>query len=200
MALEHRFDRILFSQAVNKSLADALKSKKKAAATQSASEKKDKKVFVKSNKGGAGGDKKHTGGKPQSKKDYVSKGKKDFSGKEKKGDGKKVAPAWDRKTSKPNYAVVEKLKLNWNKARLKNISDVERTAVVNDMAKQVDQHILAVTLRHDASRAVQSIIQFGTVAQRTKVLADIKDKLHEVCNHYCTMSIIIQKHNGIIPC
>ncbi|CAM9315175.1 unnamed protein product, partial [Ectocarpus fasciculatus] len=95
---------------------------------------------------------------------------------------KKAVPAWDRKTSKPNYAVVEKLKLNWNKARLKNISDAERTAVVNDMAKQVDQHILAVTLRHDASRAVQSIIQFGTVAQRTKVLADIKDKLHEVCN------------------
>lgn len=88
--------------------------------------------------------------------------------------------SWDRKASKPNFAIVEKLKLSWNKVRLKNISPEERARVVNDMMKQVDQHVLAVTLRHDASRAVQSIIQFGSAAQRAKVLNDIKDKLSEV--------------------
>lgn len=153
-------------KAISKSLADVL-NVKKAEKMKASAEKRPKKPFVKKNKVADSG---------EEKKKFKAPYKKGKTGDKSAA----KAPVWDRKASKPNYAMVEKLKLNWNKARLKSISDGERTAVINDMAKQVDQHILAVTLRHDASRAVQSIIQFGTVAQRTKVLADIKGKLHEV--------------------
>jgi hypothetical protein len=91
------------------------------------------------------------------------------------GDGK-----WNYKRSKPNAALVQNLNQNWNKVRVKNIKSEERTAIVNGMMQQLDKHLLEVTLRHDASRAVQSVIQFGTPAQRGRVLEGIQSKFSEV--------------------
>jgi pumilio family protein 6 len=94
------------------------------------------------------------------------------------GDGK-----WNYKRSKPNAALVQNLNQNWNKVRVKNIKPEERTAIVNGMMQQLDKHLLEVTLRHDASRAVQSVIQFGTPAQRVRVLEGIQSKFSEVTNY-----------------
>jgi pumilio family protein 6 len=85
-----------------------------------------------------------------------------------------------RASQKPNFQLVEKLKNDWNKVRSKNILETERAEVVHKMVQQLDQHVLEVAMRHDASRAIQSIIQFGTVAQRTGVLESIQGKISEV--------------------
>lgn len=41
-------------------------------------------------------------------------------------------------------------------------------------------NILQVTLRHDASRAVQCILQFGTNEQRRLILNEMAERFYEV--------------------
>lgn len=116
--------------------------------------------------------------------------KRKYSGaSEKQGGGKKFAkPAgkesgdakWNYKRAKPNATLVQNLNQSWNKVRTKTIKPEERASIVNGMMQQLDKHLLEVTLRHDASRAVQSIIQFGTPAQRGRVLEAIQSKFSEV--------------------
>ena len=48
------------------------------------------------------------------------------------------------------------------------------------MAKKMEGHILQVTLRHDASRIVESILQYGTEKQRENILTELSAKLVDV--------------------
>ena len=41
-------------------------------------------------------------------------------------------------------------------------------------------NILQITLRHDASRAVQCILQFGTIEQRRLILNEMSQRISEV--------------------
>lgn len=72
------------------------------------------------------------------------------------------------------------MKQFWNSAREKNVSQRDRDAMITSIVAKMKGNILQVTLRHDASRAVQCILQFGTVPQRWQVLNEMGERLSEV--------------------
>lgn len=104
----------------------------------------------------------------------------------KKSGGKKEAPRtekeikMDRKKSKPNFELVESMKTSWNKVRTKSTSDDEKQLLLTKMSKQMEGHVLQVTLRHDASRMTQCLLQFGNDDQKQKVLNELLDKTVEI--------------------
>ena len=75
---------------------------------------------------------------------------------------------------------MEGLKVNWNKARDRATGEDIRNTTVAKMCEQVKDHILAVTLRHDASRMVQTVLQFGTVEQKETILTALTAKTSEI--------------------
>mmetsp|Transcript_15693 Transcript_15693/g.15033 ORF Transcript_15693/g.15033 Transcript_15693/m.15033 type:complete len:336 (+) Transcript_15693:61-1068(+) len=138
---------------------------------------------------------------PRSLTDAVAKDKKEHPSKnakkdggdkktfKKKTDGEKkkfnkeykapMTPA-ERRASKPNFSLVEGLKSAWNTIRQKSTAPAVRSKLVSQMATKMEGQVLQVTLRHDASRIVESILQYGTETQREKILTELTQKLVEI--------------------
>lgn len=57
---------------------------------------------------------------------------------------KKIKTYEERQQSKPNYALVEHLKVVWNQVRVKSLSNAERERLVNQMLERIKGHILQV--------------------------------------------------------
>lgn len=85
-----------------------------------------------------------------------------------------------RKSTKSNYTLVEDLKKNWNQLRMKSTSNEAKQELIAGMMKKLGGHVVEVALRHDASRIIQSIIQFGSPQQRLAILAELSPKLAEI--------------------
>eukprot|EP01036_Dinobryon_divergens_P033384 gene33384-43161_t len=77
------------------------------------------------------------------------------------------------KTERPNVKLVETLKPDWNKVRDRSTKDKARETTIKKMMVQMTGNVLKVTLRHDASRMVQSILQFGNTEQKTIILKEL---------------------------
>lgn len=148
----------------------------------------DKKPFDKTAKPANGESKPKAAGE---KKVYKASGSKDGSKAEggPKKDFKKFKPKpkvkrpmtpEERKMAKPHYKLVEGLKVNWNKVRDRGTDGDVRSSTLVKMVDQVKDHILAVTLRHDASRIVQTVLQFGTPAQKETILHALCAKTYEI--------------------
>lgn len=101
-----------------------------------------------------------------------------FDKKDVKKDGKQVRI--DRKSLKPNFELVESLKLSWNKLRERTVDPAMKASLLKEMVKQMQGHVLQVTMRHDASRVVQAIFQFGSVEQREVILAELLEKARDI--------------------
>jgi hypothetical protein len=86
----------------------------------------------------------------------------------------------ERSQSKPNFKLVEVLKSSWNKVRVKSTPEKERQQLLVTMANQMAGHVLQVTLRHDASRITQCLLQFGTAQQKQQVLQELLAKAFEI--------------------
>eukprot|EP00605_Chrysophyceae_sp_TOSAG23-4_P000768 GSChrysophyteH1.ASY1.ANO1.857.1 assembled CDS len=86
----------------------------------------------------------------------------------------------ERKSSKPNFELVETMKSSWNKVRTKSTPDDERKALLEKMSSQMQGHVPQVTLRHDASRMTQCLLQFGSTEQRQAILAELLEKSVEI--------------------
>ena len=120
---------------------------------------------------GPSSDNKETG-----KRSFQGKGGKDKSYAKKP---RQLTPE-EQRSRKPNFALVQSMKKDWNVARMKTMPAVDRVAVINGLAKNISSHILQVTLRHDASRIVQCILQYGNSQQRKAVLKELAPRLYEV--------------------
>ena len=106
--------------------------------------------------------------------------KKDFKKFKPKPKVKRPMTPEERKMAKPHYKLVEGLKVNWNKVRDRGTDGDVRSSTLVKMVDQVKDHILAVTLRHDASRIVQTVLQFGTPAQKETILHALCAKTYEI--------------------
>ena len=90
-------------------------------------------------------------------------------------------PPPNHKFKKPSYAelkerklnLVKGLKANWNTARTKAVDGNERDKTIINMLASIKGQIHQVALRHDTSRVVQTILQFGTVEQKQTVLSEL---------------------------
>mgnify|MGYP005993380535 CR=1 FL=1 len=86
----------------------------------------------------------------------------------------------ERSMSKPNFSLVETLKASWNKVRVKSTPDDVKQALLKTMSTQMAGHVLQVTLRHDASRITQCLLQFGSAQQKQLVLQELLAKAVEI--------------------
>jgi len=86
----------------------------------------------------------------------------------------------DYRATKPNFQLVENLKPVWNKIRERSTPEKIRAELVQRLVKQMTGKVLQVTLRHDASRVVQCIFQYGTKEQRGLILDELVQKLVEI--------------------
>lgn len=116
--------------------------------------------------------------------------KKVESSKGDKHDGKKVAKHAGAKASSGKAAapktnakveLVGNLISDWNKVRIKSIEVKDRSRLIDKLMKSIKGHVLQVTLRHDVSRIVQCILQFGTNAQRSAIVNEMVPKMFEIC-------------------
>jgi len=85
-----------------------------------------------------------------------------------------------RSELKPNFKLVEGLKTSWNKVRIKSTPEDVRKDLLVKMVQQMTGNVLQVTLRHDASRITQCILQFGSSEQRQVVLGELVQKSVEI--------------------
>jgi pumilio homology domain family member 6 len=128
-------------------------------------------------------------------------------------DKKKQQDPASYRTMKPHFKLVETIKTSWNRVRDHSTPAEERQKLVADMVKNIKSHVLDVTLRHDASRMVQTILQFGSDQQKELVLNELNEKMFEIaktpyghfailkaityCNQQASMKKIVtalQKH------
>ena len=82
-------------------------------------------------------------------------------------------PPPGHKFKKPSYAeikdqkmvLVNGLKTNWNKVRTKSVDTLDRKETLVQMLNGIKGQVYQVSLRHDTSRVVQTILQFGSLEQ-----------------------------------
>ena len=120
-------------------------------------------------------------------------------------------PPPNHKFKKPSYAelkerklnLVKGLKVNWNTARTKTVDVSERDKTIVNMLSSIQGQIHQVALRHDTSRVVQTILQFGSIEQRQKVLSELGNIL--IFMSFCmVMYVLIVKFksssSSTLPC
>lgn len=84
---------------------------------------------------------------------------------------------------RPTTAIVikvERLKGSWNKVRDRSTDSETRTKLIEDMTKAMTGYIAQVTLRHDAARIVQTVLQFGNQEQKDLMLNELVGKTVEI--------------------
>lgn len=127
---------------------------------------------------------------------FAKKNKKPF---DKKGDHK---GSKDKKNEKPNYKakkphfqLIESMKTHWNKIRERSTSEEARQSLLKEMIKAIKTHILEITLRHDVSRIIQSVLQFGDALQKDLVLQELLARFYEIAKtpygHFTVLKAII---------
>jgi hypothetical protein len=86
------------------------------------------------------------------------------------------------------------MKQIWNKIREKSASKETRANLVNNILQIIQNHIVEITLRHDASRIIQTVIQFGNDRQREMVLNELLPKFYEIAKspygHFTILKMI----------
>ena len=87
------------------------------------------------------------------------------------------------------------MKSHWNTVRIKATTAAVREKLVQQMASKMEGQVLQVTLRHDASRIVESILQYGTEKQREKILHELLSKLVEIAKtpygHFVVLKVSV---------
>jgi pumilio family protein 6 len=96
--------------------------------------------------------------------------------------GKKSDPKLSAKSkTTAKIELVGNLKNDWNKVRIRTIDVAERNKLIEKLLNSIRGRVLQVTLRHDVSRIVQCVLQFGTDAQRSVVVNEMAPKVFEIC-------------------
>eukprot|EP00753_Platysulcus_tardus_P002452 PLAT11661.6.p1 GENE.PLAT11661.6~~PLAT11661.6.p1 ORF type:complete len:611 (-),score=278.93 PLAT11661.6:117-1856(-) len=75
-----------------------------------------------------------------------------------------------------NDAVTDAKQL-WNRARMKDLKPSVRAELISQLAEKMTGKTRLVVRRHDASRVVQTIVQYGTDEQRRAVFEELKEML-----------------------
>jgi len=134
---------------------------------------------------------------PSTTDDAVEK-KKDF--KKSKKDSAPSSSTYEDKPKPYQDMVEESLKI-WNDLRKKNnTNDVNRT-LADSLFKLLETKFLQVAKKHDASRVVQAMIQFGTQSQRDTVLSELKGSLVDLSKQQYSHFIVLKlfKYCGNTP-
>ncbi|KAJ3130219.1 pumilio domain member 6 [Physocladia obscura] len=93
--------------------------------------------------------------------------------------------AIDRRTAKPNGALVLKLKKLWETIRLKKLDAKIRTAKMDELMSLITGKIQDVTFRHDAARVIQSALKHGSQTHRATIAQELRGSYARLaCSQY----------------
>ncbi|KAJ3235762.1 pumilio domain member 6 [Chytriomyces hyalinus] len=91
----------------------------------------------------------------------------------------------ERKTARPNGALVFQLKKLWETIRQKRISPELRAEKMAELMGLITGKIQEVTFRHDAARVIQSALKHGSSTQREIIAQELKGKYAVLaCSQY----------------
>ena len=84
-----------------------------------------------------------------------------------------------RAAEKPHYELVQLMKTKWNRLRERHLPAVERVAIIEEILGHVRGKIQDVAAKHDSTRVIQCILQYGNKEQREQVLTEVISKVVE---------------------
>ncbi|CAM9979824.1 unnamed protein product, partial [Choristocarpus tenellus] len=86
----------------------------------------------------------------------------------------------ERQQHRPEFDTVKRSKEIWNKLRERKVPPEERANLVQELLSLIKGKVLAIAMKHDASRVVQTAIQFGTQEERLMILSEVEGHLVEL--------------------
>ncbi|OQR91384.1 hypothetical protein ACHHYP_04735 [Achlya hypogyna] len=120
------------------------------------------------------------GKKPFAKKPFAKDGKKPYESKKPLTKDGNVDYKLQRKMNRPHYEVVKRAKEIWNIIRERNVPKEKRTALCDELYGLVQGKIYDVAAKHDASRVIQSLLKFGSPAQRSGAVKELQPYILEL--------------------
>uniref|UniRef100_A0AAV1T370 PUM-HD domain-containing protein n=1 Tax=Peronospora matthiolae TaxID=2874970 RepID=A0AAV1T370_9STRA len=84
-----------------------------------------------------------------------------------------------RKMQRPHYEMVTRAKEIWNVIRENKVDKNKRATLVDELFLLVKGKIHDVAAKHDASRVIQSLMQYGRPEHRSQIVLEMKDHLIE---------------------
>ncbi|KAI0316198.1 ARM repeat-containing protein [Amylostereum chailletii] len=88
-----------------------------------------------------------------------------------------------RRSSKPNSALLADAKLKWALARQKNLSKAERRKHVGALMDVIRGKVQEIVFKHDASRIVQTVVKWGDQATRDAIALELKGRYRELAQN-----------------
>ncbi|CAM9660120.1 unnamed protein product, partial [Sphacelaria rigidula] len=86
----------------------------------------------------------------------------------------------ERQQHRPEFDTVLRSKEIWNKLRERKVPQEQRKKLVQELLHIIKGKVLAISMKHDASRVVQTAIQFGSQQERLSILAELESHLVEL--------------------
>jgi pumilio family protein 6 len=88
-----------------------------------------------------------------------------------------------RRANKAHSTLLTDAKRQWALARRIDIPAPERRKDVAALMSVIRGHVREVVLKHDASRIVQTVVKYGTPAERDEIAAELKGKYKELAQN-----------------
>jgi pumilio family protein 6 len=85
-----------------------------------------------------------------------------------------------RRAAKPHSSLLADAKRAWSLAQQKTITKKERAAHIASLMEIVRGMIQDIVFKHDASRIVQTIVKWGSQAQRSQVATELQGRFKEL--------------------
>ena len=82
-----------------------------------------------------------------------------------------------RRSSRPHADMVQRGKQLWDKVRVKKMASADRAKLINEMMELFDGKMFEIASKHDASRMIQSLLQYGNATQRSSVINELKEHM-----------------------
>lgn len=76
--------------------------------------------------------------------------------------------------------VIREAKKIWNQARQKELKQEERSRLVAKLMSTVSGRVRELSMKHDASRIVQTLIKYGSHDARSQILTELSDSIVEL--------------------
>ena len=98
----------------------------------------------------------------------------------------------ERQASRPNNDVVESSKSVWNELRKKENSKERVRELADELFGIVEGKMGELAKKHDASRVIQAVVQFGTEEQRAATLKELVDDIPELSKQQYSHFIVLK--------
>ncbi|CBJ28598.1 conserved unknown protein [Ectocarpus siliculosus] len=86
----------------------------------------------------------------------------------------------ERQQQRPQFNTVKRSKEIWNKLRERKVPPEERAKLVQELLQLIKGKVMDIALKHDASRVVQTALQFGNQEERLSILTEIEGHIAQL--------------------